>query len=145
MDLLTVSDLPHLHAGLNATTLVLLFLGYGFIRHNQRGKHMLCMLAATLVSTVFMVSYLTYHANVGYLPFTGQGFIRPTYFTILITHVILAAVIIPLVLTTLVLAARKKFETHRRLVRWTLPIWIYVSITGLVVYFLAFHLYPSPL
>ncbi|MCF6224701.1 MAG: DUF420 domain-containing protein [Xanthomonadales bacterium] len=145
MDILTISDLPHLHAGLNAITLVLLLLGYAFIRNNQRGKHMLCMLGATLVSSLFMLSYLTYHAKVGYLPFTGQGFVRPVYFSILITHVILAAVIIPLVLTTLVLAARKKFKLHRRLARWTLPIWIYVSITGLVVYFLAFHLYPSPL
>lgn len=138
----TVAYLPHLQAILNATTLLALAAGYYFIRNNRRRPHMFSMIAATLVSTAFMVSYLSYHAAVGFLPFTGQGWIRPVYFTILATHVILAAINVPLVLTTLLLAIFGKFNIHRRLARWTLPIWAYVSVTGLLVYMLAFHLYP---
>lgn len=142
MDMETVAYLPHLQAVLNATTLALLATGFYFIRQNNRKAHMLCMLSATLVSTAFMVSYLSYHAAVGFLPFTGQGMIRPVYFTILASHVILAAINVPLVLTTLLLAILGKLSIHRRLARWTLPVWAYVSVTGLVVYLLAFHLYP---
>lgn len=142
MDMETVAYLPHLQAVLNATTLALLATGFYFIRQINRKAHMLCMLSATLVSTAFMVSYLSYHAAVGFLPFTGQGMIRPVYFTILASHVILAAINVPLVLTTLLLAILGKFSIHRRLARWTLPVWAYVSVTGLVVYLLAFHLYP---
>lgn len=138
----TVAYLPHLQATLNAITLALLAMGFYFIKHKNRQAHKLCMLSATLVSTAFMVSYLSYHAAVGFLPFTGQGMIRPVYFTILASHVILAAVNVLLVLTTLLLAILGKFSIHRKLARWTLPIWAYVSITGLFVYLFVFHLYP---
>jgi uncharacterized membrane protein YozB (DUF420 family) len=100
------------------------------------------MIGAFAVSSVFMASYLTYHAAVGYMPFAGQGMIRPLYFTLLAAHVILAAVIVPLVLTTLFFALRGDFLRHPRLARWTLPLWLFVSISGVVIYLLGFHLYP---
>ena len=145
MDTETIALLPHLQAVLNAVTLVFLAAGYYFIRQGSRKAHIACMLTATLVSTAFMISYLSYHAAVGFLPFTGQGAIRPVYFSILASHVILAAVNVVLVIGTLLLAIFKKFKFHRRLAHWTLPIWAYVSFTGLIVYLLAFHLYPHQL
>jgi len=100
------------------------------------------MVAALVVSGLFMVSYLTYHAAVGYMPFAGQGIIRPFYFTLLASHVILAAVIVPLVLVTVFFAIRGNFIRHPRLARWTLPLWLYVSLSGVVIYLLGFHVYP---
>ncbi len=99
------------------------------------------MIAALLISTVFLVSYLTYHAEVGYTPFTGQGIIRPLYFTMLASHVILAALIVPMVLTTAYLAITGNFDKHPRLARWTLPLWFYVSVSGVLIYILGFHIY----
>ena len=120
----------------------MLSLGYYFIRRQRRDLHRNCMVTALLISSVFMVSYLTYHAAVGYMPFTGQGIIRPFYFTLLASHVILAAVIVPLVLATVFLAARADFLRHPRLARWTLPLWLYVSVSGVMIYVLGFHIYP---
>ena len=99
------------------------------------------MIAALVISTVFMVSYLTYHAKVGYMPFAGQGMIRPFYFTMLASHVILAAVIVPMVLITVVYAIKGNFDKHPRIARWTLPVWFYVSVSGVLIYILGFHIY----
>ncbi len=102
--------------------------------------HRLCMVAALIVSTLFLASYLYYHSKVGYVPFEGVGFIRPVYFFILFSHIVLAALIVPLVLITLTLATRKRFSWHQHIARWTLPLWLYVSVTGVLIYLLAFHL-----
>jgi putative membrane protein len=101
------------------------------------------MIAALTTSALFLISYLTYHYAHGSTPFAGEGWIRPVYFTILISHTILAAAIVPLVLITLVRALRERFAAHRRIARWTLPIWLYVSVTGVVVYLLLYQIYPS--
>ena len=99
------------------------------------------MIAALVISTIFMVSYLTYHAKVGYMPFAGQGMIRPFYFTMLASHVILAAVIVPMVLITVAYAIKGNFDKHPRIARWTLPLWFYVSVSGVLIYILGFHIY----
>lgn len=135
--------LPHIQAVLNLTTTCLVGVAYIHIRQKERVMHRNYMVAALLVSSVFMISYLTYHYHVGYVPFVGEGAIRPIYFTILVSHIILAAIIIPLLLTTVILAIRASYKLHRRWALWTLPIWIYVSISGIVVYLMAFHIYPS--
>lgn len=133
--------LPHFQAILNTLATLLLCAGYRFIRTARRELHRLCMTAALLVSSLFMVSYLAYHARVGYMPFAGQGIIRPFYFTLLASHVILAAVIVPLVLTTVFFAIRGNFDRHPRIARWTLPLWLYVSVSGVAIYILGFHIY----
>lgn len=102
------------------------------------------MILAFLSSSIFLVSYLTYHARVGSVHFQGQGWIRPVYFTLLGTHTILAAAIVPLAILTLSRALREQFDRHRRIARWTLPLWLYVSVTGVVVYFLLYHIYAAP-
>lgn len=137
---MTVRDLPALNALLNATSAVLLFLGWRLIRRGRREAHRRAMLAAVACSTVFLVSYLTYHVQVGSVRFQGQGAIRTVYFTILISHTILAVTVVPLVLVTLVRALQARFDRHRRLARITFPIWCYVSITGVVVYWMLYRL-----
>jgi uncharacterized membrane protein YozB (DUF420 family) len=137
---MTVSDLPAVNATLNSLSTVLLVAGYRNIRRRNIPAHRLCMLLAFATSTLFLISYLTYHYHVGSVPFTGQGWIRPVYFTILITHVTLAATILPLALVTLYRAWRERFDKHRRIARWTLPIWLYVSVTGVVVYVMLYRL-----
>ena len=134
--------LPHFQALLNTTATLLLSTGYYFIRQQRSDRHRICMATALLISSLFMISYLTYHAAVGYAPFAGQGTIRPFYFTLLASHVILAAVIVPLVLTTVFFALRGNFTRHPRIARWTLPLWLYVSVSGVMIYLLGFHLYP---
>ena len=134
--------LPHFQALLNTTATLLLASGYYFIRSARPTLHRNCMATALVVSSIFMVSYLTYHAQVGYMPFAGQGTIRPFYFTLLASHVILAALIVPLVLTTVFFAIKSDFNRHPRLARWTLPLWLYVSVSGVVIYLLGFHVYP---
>ena len=131
---MTYDSLPALNASLNAACAVFLILGFGFIRKRRVGPHRFCMGTAFLLSTLFLISYLTYHAHAGQVQFKGQGPIRTIYFTVLTTHTILAALIVPLVLRTLYLALRARFEDHRRWARWTLPLWLYVSITGVVIY-----------
>ncbi|MFC1602495.1 DUF420 domain-containing protein [Pseudomonadota bacterium] len=140
MDIIPV--LPHLQAGLNVTTVCLISVAYYNIRQDNRAVHRKFMIAALTVSALFMVSYLTYHSQVGNVKFAGEGAVRPVYFTILASHVILAALIVPMVITTAYLALRGRFERHRRVARWTFPIWIYVSISGVIVYLMAFHVYP---
>lgn len=136
--MMTVPVWPTLNAGLNATSAVLLFLGWRFIRANRIGLHTLCMMVAFGVSALFLTSYLLYHAQVGSVHFTGSGWVRPLYFTILISHTTLAVGIVPLVLRTLFLAVKRRFVEHRRLARWALPLWFYVSVTGVVVYLLLY-------
>lgn len=135
--------LPHFQAALNTSAALSLGVGYYFIRNDQRNLHRLCMVTALVISSVFMLSYLTYHAEVGYLPFKGQGIIRPFYFTLLASHVILAAVIVPMVLSTVFFAIRGNFNIHPRLARWTLPLWFYVSVSGVLIYILGFHVYTG--
>ncbi len=137
-----IAILPPIQASLNITAATLMSVGYYFIRQGDRSAHRACMIATLVVSTLFFIFYLYYHSQVGNIPFAGQGAIRPVYFTILITHVVLAAAIVPLVITTVIFAARGRFEKHKRIARWTLPIWLYVSVTGVLIYLLAFQLYP---
>ncbi len=137
-----VSALPAVNAFLNATSAVLLATGFTFIRRKNIAAHRACMLAAFGASTLFLISYLVYHAQAGSVPFQGRGWIRPVYFALLLSHVVLAAAIVPLALTTLDQAWSARFDRHRRIARWTLPIWLYVSISGVLVYLLLYHL-PS--
>lgn len=137
---MTVHDLPTLNATLNAISTVLLVTGYVFIRRSQRDRHRACMLAALAASVLFLASYSIYHAQVGSVPFRKAGLIRPVYFAILITHVILAAAIVPLALVTVSRALGGRFDRHRRIARWTLPIWLYVSVTGVVVYLMLYRM-----
>ena len=129
------------NATLNGSSAVLLAVGYGFIRRRQVLAHKLCMVTAFCVSTVFLVSYLVYHARVGSVHFPGQGAIRSAYFVLLISHTLLAALIPPLAILTMLRAWRGQLERHRAIARWTLPIWFYVSVTGVLIYFLLYHLY----
>jgi uncharacterized membrane protein YozB (DUF420 family) len=139
---ITLSELPAVNATLNATSAAFLALGYGFIRRKRVTLHRICMLMAVVVSALFLVSYVTYHAHAGHKPFTGQGFARRVYFTILFTHTLLAIVVaLYLVPVTLSRALRERFAAHRAIARWTLPIWFYVSITGVIVYFMLYHWY----
>jgi uncharacterized membrane protein YozB (DUF420 family) len=129
-----LSSLPALNAALNSASALLLAAGWLFIRSGNVAAHRRCMLAALATSTLFLTSYLIYHYHVGSVPFTGQGWTRRLYFTILISHTSLAVTIVPLVLITLYRALRNRFERHKRIARWTLPLWLYVSVTGVIVY-----------
>lgn len=136
---MTVHSLPAVNATLNAISTVLLVAGYAFIRSRNIGMHRRCMIAACVTSALFLACYLTYHYQVGSVRFTRQGFVRPLYFTILITHVTLAALVLPLAIVTLSRALRERFARHRAIARWTLPIWLYVSVTGVLVYVLLYQ------
>ena len=135
-----VSALPAVNAFLNGTSAVLLSVGFVFIRRKNVPAHRACMLSAFGVSAVFLVSYLVYHAQAGSVPFQGRGWVRPVYFALLLSHIVLAAVIVPLALTTIHRAWTGRFDRHRRIARWTLPIWLYVSVTGVLVYLMLYHL-----
>lgn len=134
--------LPTVNAALNFTSACLLVAGYRFIRKRRIAQHRLCMLGALLASTLFLAGYLTYHFHHGTTRFSGEGPIRAVYFAILITHTVLAAVVAPMALATVYLALRERFERHRRLARWTLPVWLYVSVTGVVIYLFLYVWYP---
>jgi uncharacterized membrane protein YozB (DUF420 family) len=137
---MTVRDLPTVNAALNATSAVLLFIGWRLIRRGRIQAHRRAMLAAVASSTLFLVCYLVYHAQVGSVRFQGQGAIRFVYFGILLTHTILAAAIVPLVLVTLVRGLKARYDAHRRLARVTFPLWSYVSVTGVVIYWMLYRL-----
>lgn len=137
---LDVSALPALNATLNGVSAALLAAGYAFIRRRRVAAHVTCMLGAFAVSTLFLGSYVTYHWHAGSRPFLGQGWIRPVYFFLLLTHIVLAAAIVPLALTTIWRAATAQFTRHVTIARWTLPIWLYVSITGVVVFWMLYRL-----
>jgi len=136
-------NFPHaaLNATLNATSAILLAGGYAAIRGGKREVHKRFMISAFVVSCAFLVSYLVYHYRVGHVAFQGQGIIRPIYFTLLISHTILAVVIVPLILITLRRAWLERFDQHRIIARWTLPLWFYVSVTGVVVYLMLYQFY----
>ncbi|MCE2395296.1 DUF420 domain-containing protein [Candidatus Poribacteria bacterium] len=138
--MITISDLPTVNATLNTISTVLLTVGFLMIRRRKIVAHRNCMIAAFVVSGLFLTSYLIYHYHAGSTPFEGSGWVRSVYFAVLIPHIILAASILPLALITLYLALRKRFIKHRRIARWTLPIWLYVSITGIIVYWMLYHL-----
>jgi len=137
-----MSVLPTLNACLNATSALLLLLGFYFIRQRNVQAHRTCMGGAFLVSLLFLISYLFYHYHAGATRFTGQGMVRLVYFVVLISHTILATLVPFLAVITLTLALRGQFDRHRRIARWTLPLWLYVSVTGVVVYLMLYHLYP---
>ena len=139
--MLTISDLPLLNATLNGIAAILLVTGFLFIKQGRRRQHQWCMLGALTTSALFLVSYVTYHLHAGSRPFPGQGPIRVVYFGILITHVILAAVIVPLALLTAVRGLKSQFDKHVRIARWTFPVWLYVSVTGVVIYLMLYEIY----
>jgi putative membrane protein len=141
--MISVSELPAVNALLNASSAILLIAGFAAIKRRRRDLHRGLMLAAVGASILFLISYLYYHSQVGTTRFTGQGWIRPVYFTILTSHTILAMVIVPLVIATLFLAFRGRFPRHRRIARLTLPTWLYVSVTGILVYLMLYRWYPG--
>ncbi len=134
-----VADLPAVNASLNSLATVFLSLGYFHIRRGETQRHKACMLCACVASTAFLGSYLVYHWQVGSVAYTGQGWIRPVYFSILVSHIVLAIVIVPLASLTLFRAWRGAFDRHRRIARWTWPLWMYVSVTGIVIYWMLYH------
>ena len=140
---MSISDLPHLNAALNATSGVLLaFAWWNITRRPRRIEtHRRFMIAAFVVSALFFVSYITYHANIGSKPFPGAGLARTIYFTILIPHVILAAVVVPMAIITLRRGLRRDDLRHRRIARWTMPIWMFVSVSGVVVYLMLYRMF----
>lgn len=138
--MLAVSDLPALNATLNGIAAIFLVAGYVLVRRGRRDLHKRCMLAALATSSLFLVSYVVYHWNAGSRPFTGTGPIRTLYFAILITHVVLAAAILPLALVTTGRGLREQYVKHVRVARWTLPIWLYVSVTGVIIYLMLYQM-----
>ncbi len=136
---MSVHDLPAVNATLNAIAGVLLFIGFLLIRSRRIDLHRRFMIGAFAASALFLVSYVAYHAQVGSVRFTREGFVRPLYFSILITHVVLAAAVLPLAIVTLTRGLNGRFQAHRTIARWTLPIWLYVSVTGVLVYVLLYQ------
>jgi uncharacterized membrane protein YozB (DUF420 family) len=133
---------PVVNATLNGTSAVLIAIGRTMIARKKVAEHRACMLSAVVTSSLFLISYLYYHfALHGFTPFRAQGWVRPAYFLLLGTHTILAAVVVPMILVTLSRALREKFDQHRRIARWTYPIWQYVSVTGVLIYFMLYHWY----
>ncbi len=139
---MTAQDLVHLNALLNAVSVLFLGAGYVFIKRGDRVRHRACMISALVVSLTFLITYVIYKLNSGFARFGGEGWVRPVYFTILAAHVVAAVAIVPLVPITAVRALRERFDAHRRIARITWPIWIYVGISGVVVYMMAVHLFP---
>ena len=137
--MVTVHDLPAVNASLNALSGILLLIGYVLIRARRIQQHRACMIAAFATSSLFLICYVVYHAQVGSVRFPRQGFVRPLYYTILITHVTLAATVPPLAIVTLSRGLKARYTKHRRIARWTFPIWLYVSITGVLVYVLLYQ------
>ena len=140
---MSFSDLPALNACLNGLSAIFLTAGFVFIRNGNQTAHRKCMIAAFVISTLFLISYVTYHAHAPRTYFREPEWFRPFYLVILFTHTVLAVAIVPLALTTLYFAIRKKFESHRKIARWTWPVWMYVSVTGVVIYFLLYQIYPQ--
>ena len=134
---------PVINASLNGASTVLLLVGRWFIARRRIAAHRGTMITAVITSALFLTSYLYYHAHVGSVRFQGTGWSRPVYFTVLISHVILAIVIVPLVIITLTRALRERFDRHRAIARWTFPLWLYVSVTGVLVYFMLYHWFAA--
>ena len=141
---MSLSDLPAVNACLNGLSAIFLTAGYYFIRRQNKVAHRNCMISAFVTSTIFLACYLTYHLSVkAVTKFPGQGWVRPVYFSILISHIILAFLIVPLVLVTLHRAVKARFDLHKKIARWTWPIWMYVSVTGVVIYRMLYHFFPQ--
>jgi uncharacterized membrane protein YozB (DUF420 family) len=140
---MSYSDLPAVNASLNALSAVFLLFGFRFIRRKNVPAHRLCMLAAVVTSTLFLVCYVTYHAKVGGTVFKDPPWFRWIYIPLLISHVVLAMAIVPMVIITLSRALRQRFDKHKRIARWTWPLWMYVSVTGVLIYFLLYHIFPQ--
>lgn len=140
---MTTGDLPALNASLNALSAILLAAGFAFIRSGQVARHRACMIGAFVFSVAFLISYVVYHAQHGSTPFPGRGWARPAYFMLLVSHVLLAMTVVPLALVTLYRAAKGDFARHRRIAVITFPIWMYVSVTGVLVYWILYHLYAK--
>jgi putative membrane protein len=143
---MTTSDLPAVNASLNFVSTIFISTGWYLIRRGHWRRHIACMITAVISSTLFLVTYVTYHLQVGERSthFTAQGIVRYLYFAMLISHILLAFVTVPLVLLTLVPAFRRRWEQHKRIARWTMPIWLYVSVTGVLVYFMVYKWFPPP-
>jgi uncharacterized membrane protein YozB (DUF420 family) len=146
---MTITDLPIVNACLNASSALFLGVGYYHIRHKNVAAHRLCMIAAFITSVFFLGCYITYHTYLGYVlhrgptPFKGPAAWRPIYLAILLSHTVLAIVIVPMVLITLTRAVRQNFALHKRIARWTWPLWMYVSVTGVIVYLLLYRIFPQ--
>jgi putative membrane protein len=140
---MSIQQLPAINASLNFLSTVFILIGWWFIRHQYKRSHMVAMITAVITSTIFLGCYLYYHFHTHAVThFTATGMIRPIYFTLLISHVLLAFAVPPLVICTLVPALRSRFDKHRRIAKWTLPIWLYVSITGVLVYLMLYQWFP---
>jgi uncharacterized membrane protein YozB (DUF420 family) len=137
---MSVSDLPALNAALNATAAALLITGFRYIKSGRVDAHRRSMLAASATSTLFLISYVTYHAEVGSKPFDGTGILRVVYFSILIPHVVLAAAVVPMAMVTLRRGLMRRDDAHRRIAKRTLPVWLFVSVTGVIVYLMLYQL-----
>lgn len=137
---MTVTDLPALNASLNTASFVLLTTGWFLIKSGRRQAHKWCMIGALAVSAMFLTSYVIYHLNVGSVPFQGTGWIRTVYFAVLIPHIILAAAIVPMVLITVSRALSSRFDKHKAIARITLPLWLFVSVTGVIVYLMLYQM-----
>jgi len=142
---MTLNDLPVLNASLNACATLFIIGGLIAIHRKKTHVHAAMMATALVISAVFLVSYLIYHYHVGHVRFAGEGMVRPVYFTILITHVILAIANLPMIILTVIPALRQRFDKHKRIAKWTAPIWLYVSITGVIVYVMCYKWYGPPL
>ena len=140
--MIPLTALPALNATLNGACALLLLAGFLCIRRQRVAAHKACMASACVASALFLASYLTYHYQVGSVRFTGQGWVRPVYFAVLLSHTVLAAAVVPLALVTLARALRGRFDRHVRIARWALPVWLYVSVTGVVIYWMLYHLFP---
>jgi uncharacterized membrane protein YozB (DUF420 family) len=140
---MTYSIFPLINAMLNGTSAVLLTVGHNLIKRGRMAAHRAIMLTAVAASTLFLISYVYYHYHVGSVRFQGKGWSRPVYFSILISHTVLAAAIVPMVIITLTRALRERFDRHRAIARWTYPLWLYVSVTGVVIYVMLYHLFAA--
>lgn len=140
---ISITDLPSLNATLNSMSALCLAVGYFFIQRENVKAHRVCMISAFTLSALFLLLYVVYHAHVGSVPFMGRGWIRPVYYTILISHASLAIAVVPLAILTLLRGLRNDITRHRRIAKWTYPIWMYVSVTGVLVYLLLYHVFPG--
>lgn len=139
----TATVLPHVNAALNALSTILLIIGFVLIRSGRRDVHRKVMLAALAVSAVFLISYLTYHFTAPTFVFPGTGWTRPVYFALLISHVVLATIVTPMVIVTAYRALKGTFDRHKKIARWTIGAWLYVTVTGVVIYVILYHVYPA--
>lgn len=140
---MALSDLPTVNACLNGLSACFLVAGFVFIRRKRTTAHRNCMLGAVATSTLFLACYVYYHFHAGRTVFKDPAWFRPIYLTLLLTHTVLAVAIVPMVMVTLVRALRQRFDQHKRIARWTLPLWLYVSVTGVLIYFLLYQIFPQ--